>query len=40
MMVRKCGVLFQNRSFLYGIAVVFVLLVHFGWYLLSEMRRV
>ena len=35
-MMVKCGVLSQNRSFLYGIAAVFVLLVHFGGYLPSE----
>lgn len=29
-MMVKSGVLSQNRSFLYGIAAVFVLLVHFG----------
>lgn len=36
-MMVKSGVLSQNRSFLYGIAAVFVLLVHFGGYLPSEM---
>ena len=35
-MMVKSGVLSQNRSFLYGIAAVFVLLVHFGGYLPSE----
>ena len=35
-MMVKSGVLSQNRSFLYGLAAVFVLLVHFGGYLPSE----
>lgn len=35
-MMVKSGILSQNRSFLYGIAAVFVLLVHFGGYLPSE----
>ena len=36
-MMVKSGVLSQNRSFLYGIAAFFVLLVHFGGYLPPEM---
>ena len=36
-MMVKSGVLSQNRSFLYGIAAIFVLLVHLGGYLSSEM---
>ena len=37
-MMVKSGVLSQNRSFLYGIAAVFVLLVHFGGYLAVSNR--